>query len=152
MTYALRGIHTKLDVIWNYEAPAGGGDTHVAIFKGRRRGSRSGRAASRTGGRRSMSYPTSRRTRRGFLLRFGRRWLASGRSIRGSPLRRRVTALHVTIPDKYRDGHEAHFAEVARRFFTYLRNPESIPSWEAPNMLAKYYTTTKGLALGYQTK
>jgi hypothetical protein len=54
------------------------------------------------------------------------------------------------VPDKYRDGHEAHFAEVARRFFTYLRNPESIPSWEAANMLAKYYTTTKGLELGYK--
>ncbi|HEY7184779.1 MAG TPA: putative oxidoreductase C-terminal domain-containing protein, partial [Blastocatellia bacterium] len=34
MTYALRGVHVKLDVIWNYEAPAGGGDTHLAWFKG----------------------------------------------------------------------------------------------------------------------
>ena len=60
--------------------------------------------------------------------------------------------MQVVIPEKYRDGHEAHFAEVARRFFTYLRDPGSIPSWEAPNMLAKYYTTTSGLALGYQKK
>ena len=28
------------------------------------------------------------------------------------------------IPDEYRDGHEAHFGEVAARFFEYLRDPK----------------------------
>ncbi|MBK6799816.1 MAG: oxidoreductase [Acidobacteria bacterium] len=27
-------FHIKMDVIWNYEAPPGGGDTHVAVFRG----------------------------------------------------------------------------------------------------------------------
>ena len=34
VTYALRGIHIKFDVLWNWEAPAGGGDTHFAIYRG----------------------------------------------------------------------------------------------------------------------
>jgi hypothetical protein len=55
--------------------------------------------------------------------------------------------LHVTLPDKYRDGHEAHFGQVATRFFEYLRDPKRLPAWEKPNMLAKYYTTTKGLEI-----
>jgi hypothetical protein len=55
--------------------------------------------------------------------------------------------LRVTFPDKYRDGHEAHFGQVATRFFEYLRDPKRMPAWEKPNMLAKYYTTTKGLEI-----
>src|SRR3954451_16704407 len=33
-TYALRGIHVKFDVLWNWEAQAGGGDTHFAVYRG----------------------------------------------------------------------------------------------------------------------
>jgi hypothetical protein len=55
--------------------------------------------------------------------------------------------LRLTIPDEFRIGHESHFAQVTKRFFEYLRAPQSMPSWENPNMLAKYYVTTKGVEL-----
>jgi hypothetical protein len=55
--------------------------------------------------------------------------------------------VRVTIPDSYRVGHEAHFAQVARQFFGYLEDPASLPAWEKANMLAKYYTTTAGVRL-----
>ena len=48
----------------------------------------------------------------------------------------------VVIPEKYKDGHEAHFARVMDRFLEYLLKG-NMPEWEVPNMLAKYYTTTK---------
>jgi hypothetical protein len=53
----------------------------------------------------------------------------------------------VTIPDVYRVGHEAHFAQVTRQFFDYWRHPETFPAWENPNMLAKYHVCTKGVEL-----
>ena len=53
----------------------------------------------------------------------------------------------MTIPDQYRVGHEAHFAQVTNRFFDYLRHPETFPAWENPNMLAKYSVTTRGVDL-----
>jgi hypothetical protein len=56
----------------------------------------------------------------------------------------------VTIPDKYRIGHEARFAEVTNDFLGYLANPASLPAWEKPNMLAKYFVTTAGVALSQQ--
>jgi hypothetical protein len=34
VSYALRGIHIKLDVLWRWEAPAGTGDTHLAVYHG----------------------------------------------------------------------------------------------------------------------
>jgi hypothetical protein len=50
------------------------------------------------------------------------------------------------IPDRYRVGHEAHFAEVTRLFLHYLRDPARLPRWEKPLMLAKYHVTTQGVA------
>ena len=152
MTYALRGIHTKLDVIWNYEAPAGGGDTHVAIFKGSKARVEI-RQGPEQGWRTEVYVVPNQAADRGAILTALRQKIESLQSkYPGLAVAEKGDILHVTIPDRYRDGHEAHFAEVARRFFAYLRDPESIPAWEAPNMLAKYYTTTRGLALGYQTK
>ena len=55
--------------------------------------------------------------------------------------------LRVTIPMKYRVGHEAHFAEVTARFLDYLREPRRLPAWERSNMLTKYYSTTKATDL-----
>ena len=152
MTYALRGIHTKLDVIWNYEAPTGGGDTHVAIFKGSK-----ARVEIRQGKEQNWKtevyvVPNQVADKPAILAALQQRVGALQDKYPGVAVEDRGASLWVTIPDKYRDGHEAHFAEVARRFFTYLRNPDSIPAWEAANMLAKYYTTTRGLELGYQAK
>jgi hypothetical protein len=53
--------------------------------------------------------------------------------------------LHIAVPDRYRVGHEAHFAQVVQEFLAYLRTPKSLPGWERPNLLAKYYVTTVGL-------
>src|SRR2546430_13531798 len=47
-------------------------------------------------------------------------------------------SMHITIPDKYRVGHEAHFAQVTSRFLEYVKDPKRLPAWEKPNMLAKY--------------
>ncbi len=152
MTYALRGIHAKLDVIWNYEAPAGGGDTHVAIFKGSK-----ARVEIRQGKEQNWKtevyvVPNQPSDKAAILAALQAKVGALQSKYPGIGVAEKGNALWVTVPEKYRDGHEAHFAQVARRFFTYLRDPNSIPAWESANMLAKYYTTTKGLALGYQTK
>jgi hypothetical protein len=53
----------------------------------------------------------------------------------------------IEIPGRYRVGHEAHFAQVTNRFFDYLKAPRTMPAWEKPNMLVKYFITTKGVEL-----
>jgi hypothetical protein len=57
----------------------------------------------------------------------------------------------VLIPDRFRVSHEEHFALVAQRFLEYVKNPNALPACEKPNMLAKYYVTTKGVELARQT-
>ena len=52
----------------------------------------------------------------------------------------------VTIPDSFKEGHEAHFARVMEKFLEYFKN-KNMPAWEVPNMIAKYYTTTAALEM-----
>ena len=60
----------------------------------------------------------------------------------GVELKKSKNGWEVIIPEKYKEGHEAHFGRVTEKFLEYLKNG-NMPSWEVPNMIAKYYTTTK---------
>src|ERR1051325_6993986 len=145
MAYALRGVHAKLDVIWNYEAPTGSGDTHVAWFKG---------SKSRIEVRQAQAHtihviPNEPGLKAEVLVALQKKVAALQAKYPGVAVVDEGEKLRVTFPDKYRDGHEAHFGQVATRFFDYLRDPKRLPAWEKANMLAKYYTTTKGLEMGY---
>jgi hypothetical protein len=64
----------------------------------------------------------------------------------GIDLKKTTKGWEVVIPEKYKEGHEAHFARVTQNFLEYLKN-KNMPAWEVPGMLAKYYITTKGLEL-----
>ncbi len=146
MTYALRGVHTKLDVIWNYEAPSGGGDTHVAWFKG---------SKSRVEVRQAQEHtihviPNEAGLKAGVLAALQKKVAALQAKYPGIAVVDEGEKLSVTFPAKYRDGHEAHFGQVATRFFEYLRDPKRMPAWEKANMISKYYTTTKGLEMSYR--
>ncbi|MCI0339046.1 MAG: oxidoreductase [Acidobacteria bacterium] len=150
MTYALRGVHTKLDILWNYEAPPGGGDTHVAVFKGSK-----SRLEIRQGKEENwkpeLYVVASNTASKGEVLAALKKKIeALQAKYPGVGVEEKGDRIKVLVPDKYRDGHEAHFAEVTRRFLEYLRNPKSMPAWEKANMLAKYYTTTKGLELSHR--
>jgi len=59
--------------------------------------------------------------------------------------------IQVIIPDRYRVGHEAHFAQVVQEFLKSLQSPKSLPAWERPNMLAKYFVTTSGVQMSHQS-
>jgi hypothetical protein len=58
--------------------------------------------------------------------------------------------LKLQVPEQYRIGHEAHFALLVDAFLKYVKSPASLPAWEKPNMLAKYFVTTKGVELARQ--
>lgn len=143
MIYAVKGIHAKVSVIWNFEAPAGGGDTHYSIVRGSHahivieQGAKQkyqpelycegknpgelGEALKRALNRLQSKYP-------------------------GLGIEREEDRWHIIIPARYRVGHEAHFGQVTENYLRYLKSG-SLPPWEIPNMLAKYFTTTQALQL-----
>jgi hypothetical protein len=62
----------------------------------------------------------------------------------GVELKKSAKGWEVIIPEKYKEGHEAHFGRVMEKFLEYLKGG-NMPAWEVPNMITKYYTTTQGL-------
>ncbi len=144
VVYSVGGIRVRLDVLWDYEAPAGGGDTHNAIF----RGSRSSVAIRQQGGRLPELFvvpkPQEKSNVRSALARRIDAWQ---KAYPGTKLVDIGDEFQVMIPDLYRTGHEAHFGEVTAQFLKYVEAPNTLPAWEMPQLLAKYRTTTQGVAL-----
>jgi predicted dehydrogenase len=147
VSYALRGIHTTLNVIWDWEAPQGGGDTHFAFYRGTRarveiRQTRADRFLPEL-----YVIPATPALKSELLAAVQARVKASQADYPGVGVEERGGEIHVTVPDALRVGHEAHFAQVASRFLGYVRDRRALPAWERPNMLAKYYVTTTGTEL-----
>jgi len=143
VSYTLRGVHVKLDVLWNWEAPAGTGDTHLAVYRGSKARVEVRQAAAEK--YRPELYVAAGDT--GVRKALQARVAALQSRYPGVALEDRGGEVLVTIPDVYRVGHEAHFAQVTNRFFEYLEDPARFPAWENPNMLAKYEVSTKGVEL-----
>jgi len=146
MIYRLRGIHAKVSVIWNFEAPPGGGDTHFSILRGTR-----AHLVIRQGAEQNWkpvlyiepAPGVSKENLQAALTRALPKIQARYPGVDLQPTERGWT---VVVPDKYHVGHEAHFAQVAEKFLRFLREGR-MPDWEVPNMITKYYTTTRALEL-----
>ncbi len=150
VSYAVRGVHTKLNVIWDWEAPAGGGDTHFAFY----RGTRARVEVRQTAADRYLPelyiVPATPALKPQVLAAAQAKIAALQRTHPGIGVEDRGAEIHVTVPGALRDGHEAHFARVATNFLGFLRDRRTLPVWERPNMLAKYYVTTTGTELSRQ--
>ena len=145
--YKLRGTHVKLDVKWDYEAAPGTSDTELAIFRGSlaRVDVRQGKAENFKPEvfvvpNRPEDKPKLAAALKAKLAALAGEWPGLGMEDRGAEF-------HVTIPEKFRIGHEAHFAILTGKFLEYAKTPAATPDWETPYMLAKYYVTTQGVAL-----
>jgi len=151
VSYALKGIHTKLNIIWDWEAPAGGGDTHFAFY----RGTRARVEIRQTKADRYLPdlyvVPVNPAAKAEVLAAVQAKIKSVAATYPGVAVEDRGTEIKVTVPDALRVGHEAHFAQVASSFLKYVRNRSALPAWERPNMLAKYYTTTAGAELSRQS-
>jgi predicted dehydrogenase len=145
--YTVRGVHVRLDVRWDYEAAASGGDTHLAIFRGTR-----SRVEVRQGRDENFQpelyvFPASAIDCPRVQYALQARIQALQGSYPGVGVVDHGTHFRVTIPASYRVGHEAHFAEVTAQFLRYVLGREKMPAWGRPNMQAKYFVTTRGVEL-----
>jgi len=151
VNYTLRGIHAKVTARWDFEPPAGGKDTHSCLLRGSR-----ARLEIRQGPEQnylptlyvenvSDAAPAAfETTLRSAVAKLAQKYPGVGVKAAG-----KLWAL--SVPDKYNVGHEAHFAQVMERFLKYIADGK-LPAWEAPSMLAKYYTTTEAYRLSHSPK
>jgi predicted dehydrogenase len=140
VSYKLRGVPVELEILWKWEA-AEGGDVYEASFAGSKATVeiRQGKAEKfvpelyiskmRDGAAEAV---TAR------VAALQSRWPGLAVAAAGDELR-------IVIPEKFRVGHEAHFAQVANHFSKYVADPKAVPPWETPYMLAKYFVSTEGV-------
>lgn len=146
INYRLKGIHAKVSVTWDFQAPAGTGDTHFSVMRGTK-----ANVFIRQGKEQNFKpvlyiEPSANTD----MLAFEKAVMADLKQINikypGVELKKNDKGWEVIIPEKYKVGHEDHFAQVTKKYLGYLKDGK-LPEWEVPNMIAKYYTTTKALEL-----
>lgn len=144
MNYKIKGKHAQVSVVWNYEAPEGTADTHFSVMRGNKceliikQGAEEGfkpilyvqgiDGATEDNLNQIINAQISKRLKGISVEKVG------------------VDLWKINIPDEYKIGHEAHFAQVTENFLKYF-NEGKLPAWEVPNMLTKYYTTTTALEM-----
>ena len=140
INYALKGVQARVAVIWAFEAPPGGGDTHYSTMRGTKSSLVIRQGAGQ--GFKPELYIEPQETLEGLDAAFAH----IAEKYPGVSLEPFGDGWHVVIPESYRVGHEAHFGQVTEHFLQYLSEGK-LPEWEVPNMIAKYYTTTQAWKL-----
>ena len=139
--YTLKGVPVALEIVWEWQAPPGAGDVYEASFTGTK-----ARVEIRQGA--AQKHVPELYVAGADRAAVERRVAAMQAHWPGVKLETDGGELHVAIPEKYRVGHEAHFAQVTNRFVDYVNAPESMPAWEDAYMMAKYYVSTRGTEAG----
>jgi len=145
-TYTLKGVHAKVSVTWEFEAPPGAGDTHFSVMRGTK-ASLTIKQGAEQGYKpvlyveRASTIPAAEHEKalRAAIATVAKTWP-------GVDLRAEGDHFVVTVPEKYHNGHEAHFTQVTEHFLRYLREG-NLPDWEVPNMLTKYATIMQAYEL-----
>jgi predicted dehydrogenase len=142
--YTLKDVHVKTIARWEYKAPPGGGDTHYSILKGTK--SNLEIKQGKEEGYQPTLYVIPTGNQNSFESTLKNTISRLNTTYAGVTTEKTANGWKLVIPQSYKIGHEAHFGQVMTRYLQYLKD-KKLPEWEVPNMLAKYYTATKGLEM-----
>lgn len=145
--YQVKGKNISVTVLWNYEAPKGGGDTYNGLIRGTN-------ASIEITQDQSVNY---------IKELFIQKEKSFDEQTFDSNIVKAVTDLQASYPYvsaekvaegrykiiaplEFRKGHEDYFGMVAEKYFGYLVNRD-MPEWEISNTITKYYITTTALEM-----
>ncbi|WP_114750200.1 putative oxidoreductase C-terminal domain-containing protein [Pleomorphovibrio marinus] len=146
INYKINGVHAKVSVIWNYVAPEGSADTHYSIMRGS-----DANLVIRQDEKEKyipelyiepVGNPSDFEQKvKDAVEQLKEKYQGLGVSkVSGE------NSWRVEIPQNFRTSHEDHFREVTEKYIEYLTEGK-LPDWEVPNMIAKYYVTTRALEM-----
>jgi predicted dehydrogenase len=148
--YKIRGAQVRLKALWNWESPAGV-DFHHAIYRGTNARVEVRQTAQEKYVPELFVAANGTRSQAAVATAVRARIERLQGTYPGVAVEPAGEELHITIPDRYRVGHEAHFGQVVAEFLKYMKSPQSLPEWERPNMLAKYFITTTGVQMSHSS-
>ena len=138
-TYTLKGVHARTSVTWDFEAPPGGGDTHYSVMRGTKASLVIKQGAEQKFRPTLYVERADEQVLRAAIANVAKTWPGIGVAAAGS-------GFEILVPDRYHNGHEAHFGQVTNAFLGYLRDGK-LPEWEVPNMITKYATIMQAYTL-----
>lgn len=151
MIYKLKDIHVKVSVVWNFQAPEGGGDTHFSIMRGTKADVVIKQGKEQEYRPELYVEVLDPMYKKSVEIALHNAISELHKIYPGLKIKKEGESWHILIPDEYRIGHEAHFGQVTQKYLKYLVNGQ-LPEWEVPNMIAKYYTTTWSLEMAMQSR
>lgn len=147
-TYEINGVFAKVSVLWNYQAPEGGGDTHYSLMRGSRVSLiiEQGQAE----GYKPVLYVEPRRNAgvkkeeieaalKEAMVEINKKWP-------GVSFEPFETGFRINVPKEHVRTHEANFNTVLTKYLGFLKQ-NKMPVWEVPNMLTKYSTLMQAYEL-----
>ena len=146
INFTVRGVHGKASVIWNFQAPEGAADTHYSIMRGSKANLVIRQDAEQNYQPTLYVEAAGNTAREELEIALEAALKQLNEQYPGIASRPATNGWEIVIPDKFKLGHEAHFAQVMERYLQYLVDGE-LPEWELRNMLTKYYVTMQGYAM-----
>ncbi len=121
INYTLKGVHARVSVIWNFQAPEGAGDTHFSTMRGSNaelmilQGEAEGYKPTLYIRPTFIESPDEFREQ----VKVAVQQVAEKYPGLTAPMVDELT-WRVDIPDSYKVGHEAHFGQVTEKYLGYL--------------------------------
>lgn len=146
IVYAMKGVHVKLAVTWDFEAPPGAGDTHHSLFRGSRAHVIIRQGAEQNYRPQLYVEPAPGVDAAALRSALERTVAQLQTEYPGLALEPHGPGWHVVVPQDLLVGHEAHFRTVMEKYLQYLSEGK-LPDWEIAYMTSKYYITTTALEM-----
>lgn len=151
INYTIKGVHSKVSVSWNFQAPEGSGDTYFSIMRGTKANLIIRQDKVQQFKPTLYIEPVDKSKLESYEKVLAIEFKKIEAKFPGASLKKLETGWQVIIPEQYVIGHEQQFAMVTKAFLNYL-NQGKMPDWEVSFMKAKYYTTTKALEMALKNK
>ncbi len=146
-SYTIRGIHAAISDQWEYESPGALSDSYLVLYRGTRATVRVRQSNLENYVSEIDIIPNEGEQPAAFTAALERKLKDLSGVYPGLGFRKDSGSIRVTIPDELRVRGGSSFGQLVERFLNYVRNPQSLPSWEAPDLLAKYYITTTAVRM-----
>lgn len=151
ISYRIKGVNIALKVVWNFEAPKGSGDTYSSVISGSRATCMILQNKEQAFVPQLYIQKAANVSRKTFDKALDKAIKQLQLTYPFISLKTEDDKIRIDIPVEKREGHEAHFAKVAEKYFDFLAL-RNMPDWEVPNMLTKYYITTEALKMAESTR
>ena len=149
--FTVRGVHVAVDIHWDYEAAPGERDSYFASYRGTRSTVELHQGAEEHYLPEVSVISASEKDQPALRSLLESKIAAWSASYPGLSLETRGKRIHLVIPPQARTPDDRYFSLVIGRFLTYVRQPASLPAWENPNLIAKYYVTTRLVDVARET-